>query len=89
METVLDSVLTPSFLYSVIRVATPLLLASLGAVITSNAGITNIGIEGVMLISALAGVFASAFGFGPGWAFHCHAYGRGLFPGNLDMFPCP
>ena len=65
METVLDSVLTPSFLYSVIRVATPLLLASLGAVITSNAGITNIGIEGVMLISALAGVFASAFGFGP------------------------
>ena len=65
METVLDSVLTPSFLYSVIRVATPLLLASLGAVITSNAGITNIGIEGVMLISALAGVFASALGFGP------------------------
>ena len=57
--------MTPSFLYSVIRVATPLILASLGAVITSNAGITNIGIEGVMLISALAGVFASAFGFGP------------------------
>lgn len=65
MSTILNSVLTPSFLYSVIRVATPLILASLGAVITSNAGITNIGIEGVMLISALAGVFASAFGFGP------------------------
>ena len=54
MSTILNSVLTPSFLYSVIRVATPLILASLGAVITSNAGITNIGIEGVMLISALA-----------------------------------
>lgn len=65
MSTILNSVLTPSFLYSVIRVATPLILASLGAVITSNAGITNIGIEGVMLISALAGVFASVFGFGP------------------------
>lgn len=65
MSTILNSVLTPSFLYSVIRVATPLILASLGAVITSNAGITNIGIEGVMLISALAGVFASAFGAGP------------------------
>ena len=65
MSTILTSVLTPSCLYSVIRVATPLILASLGAVITSNAGITNIGIEGVMLISALAGVFASAFGFGP------------------------
>lgn len=65
MSGILNSVLTPSFLYSIIRVATPLILASLGAVITSNAGITNIGIEGVMLISALAGVFASAFGFGP------------------------
>lgn len=65
MASVLDSVLSTTFLFSVIRVATPLLLASMGAVITSNAGITNIGIEGVMLVSALVGVFASAFGFGP------------------------
>ncbi len=65
METILHSLLTPSFFYSVIRVATPLILASLGAVITSNAGITNIGIEGIMLISALTGVFASALGWGP------------------------
>ncbi|NLC18208.1 MAG: ABC transporter permease [Clostridiales bacterium] len=65
MTQVFESVLSTSFLYSVIRVATPLILASMGAVITSNAGITNIGIEGVMLVSALTGVFASAFGFGP------------------------
>ena len=65
MASVLDSILSTTFLFSVIRVATPLLLASMGAVITSNAGITNIGIEGVMLVSALVGVFASAFGFGP------------------------
>lgn len=60
-----SSIFSTAFLYSLIRVATPLLLAALGAVITSNAGITNIGIEGVMLTSALTGVFASAFGFGP------------------------
>lgn len=65
MTQVFESILSTSFLYSVIRVATPLILASMGAVITSNAGITNIGIEGVMLVSALTGVFASAFGFGP------------------------
>lgn len=65
MEFILNSVLQPSFFYSVIRVATPLILASLAVVITSNAGITNIGIEGVMLISALAGVFASAYLGGP------------------------
>lgn len=64
-QKVLESVFSPAFIVSLIRVATPLVLASLGAVITSNAGITNIGIEGVMLTSALAGVFASAFGFGP------------------------
>ncbi|MDD2971297.1 MAG: ABC transporter permease [Lachnospiraceae bacterium] len=56
-------------MFSVIRVATPLILASMGAVITSNAGITNIGIEGVMLTSALTGVFASAYGFGPWFGF--------------------
>lgn len=65
MSQVFGSILSTAFLFSVIRVATPLILASMGAVITSNAGITNIGIEGVMLVSALAGVFASAFGFGP------------------------
>lgn len=59
------TIFSTSFLYSVIRVATPLLLATLGAVITSNAGITNIGIEGVMLTSALTGVLASAYGWGP------------------------
>lgn len=65
MNTVLQSIFSVTFLFSVIRVATPLILAAMGAVITSNAGITNIGIEGVMLVSALAGVFASAFGWGP------------------------
>lgn len=65
MSQVFESILSTNFFFSVIRVATPLILASMGAVITSNAGITNIGIEGVMLVSALTGVFASAFGFGP------------------------
>lgn len=65
MSNVLESIFSTQFFFSLIRVATPLILASLGAVITSNAGITNIGIEGVMLVSALAGVFASAYGFGP------------------------
>lgn len=69
MVSVIESIFSTTFLFSVIRVATPLILASMGAVITSNAGITNIGIEGVMLVSALTGVFASAFGFGPWFGF--------------------
>ncbi|WMC93775.1 ABC transporter permease [Kineothrix sp. MB12-C1] len=69
MSSVLEAIFSTTFLFSVIRVATPLILASMGAVITSNAGITNIGIEGVMLVSALVGVFSSAFGFGPWFGF--------------------
>lgn len=65
VETIFKSIFSTTFFFSLIRVATPLLLAALGAVITSNAGITNIGIEGVMLTSALVGVFASAYGYGP------------------------
>lgn len=65
MGQILNSIFREEFFYSLIRVATPLILASLGAVITSNAGITNIGLEGIMLTSALTGVLASAFGFGP------------------------
>ena len=69
MSSVLEAIFSTTFLFSVIRVVTPLILASMGAVITSNAGITNIGIEGIMLVSALSGVFSSAFGFGPWFGF--------------------
>jgi len=62
---IINTIFSTSFLYSLIRVSTPLVLATLGAVITSNAGITNIGIEGVMLTSALTAVLASAYGWGP------------------------
>lgn len=65
MNFILNTILQPSFFYSIIRVATPLVLASLAVVITSNAGITNIGIEGVMLISALCGVLGSSYFGGP------------------------
>ncbi|WP_281192641.1 ABC transporter permease [Erysipelothrix rhusiopathiae] len=61
----IQMIFTTSFYDTIIRVATPLLLATMGAVITSNAGITNIGLEGVMLTSALVAVLSSAFGFGP------------------------
>lgn len=65
LNNIMEIIFSTSFFYSVIRVATPLILATLGAVVTSNAGVTNIGIEGVMLVSALSGVLASAYFGGP------------------------
>ena len=58
----LNVFLSTDFVYIWIRVATPVIFASLGAVICTKAGVVNLGLEGIMLISALAGVLGSAFG---------------------------
>ncbi|MCX5494498.1 ABC transporter permease [Kaistia dalseonensis] len=45
---------------AILRVSTPLILAGLGVHVSSRAGVLNIGIEGMMLAGALAGVVISA-----------------------------
>lgn len=50
---------------AVLRVLTPLLLAALGVLISERAGVLNIGMEGIMLASALAAVLGSAWAGGP------------------------
>jgi ABC-type uncharacterized transport system permease subunit len=44
---------------SMLRVATPILLAALGECYVQNAGILNLGIEGIMLFSAFTGFLAA------------------------------
>lgn len=55
------------FLGAALRVATPILLAALGALISDRAGVVNIGVEGTMLAGAFAGVVGSA-ATGSAWA---------------------
>lgn len=61
MTSIIHSIFSVNFGYSVFRVTTPILFAALGALISDRAGIVNIGLEGIMLISALTGVLVSAF----------------------------
>ena len=51
---------TASILYSIIRVSTPIIFAAMAALISRKAGLTNMAVEGIMLISALTGVVVSA-----------------------------
>lgn len=57
----LSFLLSPNFWASVLASTTPVLLATLAANIMTKSGMFNLGIEGTMLICALAGVLGSAF----------------------------
>src|SRR5271156_727287 len=48
---------------STVVAATPLIYAALGETVVERSGILNLGIEGMMLIGAVAG-FATAYGTG-------------------------
>lgn len=55
MSNLFSSMMTSAFFFSIIRITSPILFATLGAVIVEKAGISNIGLEGIMMISALFG----------------------------------
>ena len=54
-----------AFLISVLIAATPLLLAATGELVAERAGVLNLGVEGMMLIGAVA-AFATAYTTGSG-----------------------
>ncbi len=49
-----------------LRTGTPLLFATLGEILTERSGVLNLGVEGMMLVGALAG-FAASYGTGNPW----------------------
>ncbi len=60
MEAVLKSIFSIGFVFTILRVTTPLLYASIGVAISNQSGTVNIALEGIMLFSAFIGVLVSA-----------------------------
>ncbi|HHX90202.1 MAG TPA: ABC transporter permease [Paracoccus sp.] len=52
---ILDILLSASFWAAVIRIASPLIFATMGELICERAGVLNLGIEGIMVAGAFAG----------------------------------
>lgn len=58
---ILENIFSAQFVYSILRMATPLVLSAMAALITKKAGVMCIAFEGMMLFGALGGVIGSAF----------------------------
>ena len=69
-----------SLLQNTLRTATPVVLAALGCLMTDHTGMMNIGVEGMMLIGAFAGVMGSGVG-GAWWMGLIFAVAAGLLLG--------
>jgi simple sugar transport system permease protein len=61
MEAILEIIFSPSFVFSVFRVATPLIFAAMAALVVRRSGIICIAFEAMMLFAALGGVIGSAY----------------------------
>jgi len=64
MAEVLDLLLAAPFWVAVLRIATPLILGTLGVLLCERAGVLNLGIEGIMVAGAFCGWLAAYHGAG-------------------------
>jgi simple sugar transport system permease protein len=70
------------FFAALLRIATPLLLATMGELITERAGVLNLGIEGTMLLGSMIG-FTAAYFTGSLWLGVVAALATGAVVGLL------
>lgn len=82
MTEIIDILLSASFWAAVIRIASPLILATMGELICERAGVLNLGIEGIMVIGAFTGWLAVYQGM-PLWGGVGVAMGAGMLFGLL------
>jgi simple sugar transport system permease protein len=61
MEKIIASILSTAFLYTILQISTPLILAAMGGLVADQSGATNIALEGIMLLGAFVATMISAW----------------------------
>jgi ABC-type uncharacterized transport system permease subunit len=87
----LSDIISPDLFASAIRMATPLALAAIGGTICERSGVVNIALEGIMLVSAFAGVVVTlavqaSLGAAAPWIGVLAAVAAGLIISGLHAF---
>ena len=82
---ILDLLTTQAFWVAVLRIATPLILGTLGVLLCERAGVLNLGIEGIMVAGAFTGWLAVYLGV-PLWGGVAIAALAGILFGLLHAF---
>ena len=85
MSEIIDILANPAFWSAVLRIATPLILGTLGVLLCERAGVLNLGIEGIMVAGAFTGWLAVYLG-APLWAGVMTAALTGMVCGLLHAF---
>ena len=80
-----DTLANPAFWVAVLRIATPLILGTLGVLLCERAGVLNLGIEGIMVAGAFTG-WLTVYGGAPLWAGVAMAALSGAALGLLHAF---
>ena len=82
MDEFLAQIFQIGFFAAIIRIATPLILATIGELYAERSGVLNLGIEGTMLLGAMVG-FSAAFFTGSLWLGVAAAMAAGVVMGLL------
>jgi len=82
MHELMAQLLQVGFFAALIRIATPLIFATLGELLAERSGVVNLGVEGIMLFSAMTG-FTAAYYSGDLWIGIAAAAATGAVMGLL------
>ncbi len=85
MSELMDAVFISGLLGAMMRMATPIIFATLGEILSERAGVLNLGIEGIMLMGAMTG-FLVTFSSGSVWLGVFAAAGVGMILALLMAF---